>query len=93
MEVCGTGGNGFIGSVVVRLLIKNGHTVRCMLCKTSDTARIAGMNYERVEGDVRDAASTRAAASGCRAVIHLACPSSWNDINSPLLESVFMTVP
>lgn len=88
MKVCVTGGNGFIGSVVVRLLITNGHTVRCMLRKISDTARIAGLNYERVEGDVRDATSMRAAVSGCRAVIHLACPSSWNDINSPLLESV-----
>jgi dihydroflavonol-4-reductase len=88
MKVCVIGGNGFIGSVVVRLLITNGHTVRCMLRKTSDTARIAGLKYERVEGDVRDAASTRAAASGCWAVIHLACPSSWNEINSPLLKSV-----
>jgi len=88
MKVCVTGGNGFIGSVVVRLLIKNGHTVRCMLREKSDTARIAGLSFERVQGDVRDAAATRDAVAGCEAVVHLASPSSWNDINSPLLEAV-----
>jgi dihydroflavonol-4-reductase len=83
-----TGGNGFIGSAVVRQLIAHGHTVRCLLRKTSDTARIDGLAVERVEGDVRDAEATRAAVAGCDAVVHLASPSSWNDINSPVLEAV-----
>ena len=88
MKVCVTGGNGFIGSVVVRRLIEAGNAVRCVLRKTSQTRRIDGLAFERFEGDVRDASSIRAAVAGCDGVVHLASPSSWNDINSPLLEQV-----
>ncbi|HEY3352653.1 MAG TPA: NAD-dependent epimerase/dehydratase family protein [Polyangia bacterium] len=90
MKVCVTGGNGFIGSRVVPLLLADGHTVRCVLRPTSDTSRLEGLTYERAAGDVRDAASLQAAVAGCDAIIHLASPSSWNDINSPLLEAVVM---
>ncbi len=88
MKVCVTGGNGFIGSVAVRQLIAAGHSVRCALREKSDVQRLEGLAYERCPGDVRDAGSMRAAFAGCDGVVHLASPSSWNDINSPLLEAV-----
>src|SRR4051812_45269904 len=88
MKVFVTGGNGFIGSVVVRTLIAEGHTVRCLLRKTSKTDRIDGLAYERAEGDVRDAASIKAGMAGCDAALHLASLSSWNDIDSPLMDEV-----
>jgi dihydroflavonol-4-reductase len=81
-----TGGNGFIGSVVVGKLVEAGWTVRCLLRPASDTTRIAAWPWERIEGDLRDLASLRRGMEGCAAVIHLACLSSWTDIASPLME-------
>src|SRR5579862_1072584 len=77
MRVFITGGNGFIGSVVVRQLAAAGHDVVCLLRPTSRTERIDGVKYERVAGDVRDAASVRRGMSGCDCTIHLAAPGGW----------------
>jgi dihydroflavonol-4-reductase len=88
MKVLVTGGNGFIGSVVVRSLIAEGHTVRCLLRATSQTERIDGSSYERAVGDVRDTASLTAAIDGCDAVIHMASLSAWDQIDSPLMDDV-----
>jgi len=88
MKVLVTGGNGFIGSVVVRLLAGEGHQVRCLLRPTSQTDRIADCEYEPAVGDVRDAKSVEAAIDGCDAVIHMASLSSWDQIDSPLMDEV-----
>lgn len=88
MKVLVTGGNGFIGSVVVRTLAAEGHAVRCLLRPTSSVERLAGLSYERATGDVRDAASVAAALDGCDAVIHLASLSAWDQIDSPLMDAV-----
>ena len=88
MRIFVTGGNGFIGSAVVRKLAEQGHEVRCLLRKTSDTSRIDAVTYERVEGDVRDAASVAYGMKGCEGALHLASLSNWNDIHSPLMHEV-----
>ena len=87
-KVLVTGGSGFIGSVVVRTLVREGAQVRCLLRPTSKLDRLNGVAYERAEGDVRDAASLRAALAGCQAVIHLAGLSSWDLIDSPAMKEV-----
>jgi dihydroflavonol-4-reductase len=83
-----TGGNGFIGSVVVGKLVQAGWTVRCLVRPTSDTSRIAAWPWERVEGDLRDPDSLRRGMAGCTAVVHLASLSSWTDIHSPRMGEV-----
>lgn len=88
MKVFVTGGNGFIGSAVVRLLIAGGHQVRCLLRQSSQTERLAELPYERVEGDIRDAAAVARGLEGCGAVIHLASLSAWDLIDSPLMDEV-----
>ena len=88
MKVLVTGGNGFIGSVVVRTLVAEGHDVRCLLRPTSQTDRLGDTPYERALGDVRDAASVEAAIDGCDAVIHMASLSAWDQIDSPLMDEV-----
>ncbi|MEA2166628.1 MAG: dihydroflavonol-4-reductase [Thermoanaerobaculia bacterium] len=88
MKVFVTGGNGFIGSVVVRSLVHSGHEVTCLLRAHSRTDRIDGLPYTRVLGDVRDAASLGAAMKHCDATIHLAGLSSWSEIDSPALGEV-----
>lgn len=71
-----TGGAGYIGSVLVRLLLEDGHEV-----KVVDTLEFGGesvvelLNNERftfIKGDVRDAALMQSALAGMDAVAHLA---------------------
>ncbi len=83
-----TGGNGFIGSRVVRQLINLGYRVRCLLRATSKTGRIDDLPFERVTGDIRDRASLEAGMQGSDGVIHLASLSNWDDIHSPLMHEV-----
>lgn len=83
-----TGGAGFIGSRVTRRLVESGRPVRCLLREQSRTERLDGLEYERVEGDVRDFEAVRRGLQGCETVIHLASLSSWTDIASPAMEEV-----
>jgi dihydroflavonol-4-reductase len=84
-----TGGNGFIGAVVVRTLRNRGDEVRCLVRPTSRMDRISGLGCEIVHGDLRDVASLRQAARGCRGLIHLAGISHWDLIHSrDMLEIV-----
>src|SRR5262245_3149687 len=85
-----TGGNGFIGSVVVRKLVAAGHGVVCLLRPGSKTDRLAGVAYERADGDVRDIESLRAGMAGSNAVVHLASLSSWDLIDSPEMKDVVL---
>jgi dihydroflavonol-4-reductase len=54
----------------------------------SRLSRLEGIEAEVVEGDILDPRSLAHALSGCRAVVHLASPSAWRDIASPLLSEV-----
>ena len=63
MKVFVTGGNGFIGSRVVRQLHAQGHEVRCLVRETSKTHRIDMVPFERHVGDVRDVDSLVAGMS------------------------------
>jgi dihydroflavonol-4-reductase len=88
MRVFVTGGNGFIGSRVVRQLHAEGHTVRCLVRETSKTHRIDAVPFERHIGDVRDVDSLVAGMKDCDGVIHLASISSWDQIRSPIMRTV-----
>lgn len=85
-----TGGNGFIGSVVVRELIAQGHAVRCLMRETSKADRIEDLPFERAIGDVRDYDSLVRAMQGCDGVLHLASLSAWQDIHSPQMKAVVL---
>jgi nucleoside-diphosphate-sugar epimerase len=72
VKVLITGANGFLGSHVAEKLASEGHELRLLLRRTSDTQFLEGLEYERAEGDIRHAASLEAAASGVDAVVHCA---------------------
>jgi len=90
MRVFLTGGNGFIGSAVVRSLASQGHECVLLLRDTSDTSRLEGTEYESVRGDVRDRDSLARGMVGCDAVIHLASPSAWDVIDSPEMPDIVL---
>ncbi len=83
-----TGGNGFVGSHVVRQLIENDYEVVCLLRDSSRTERIDNLPLIRVSGDVRNRESVERGMKGCEGVIHLASLSSWKDIQSDLMPEV-----
>src|SRR3954469_3188160 len=88
MRVFVTGGNGFIGSVLVRRLIQQGWRVRCLLRTTGDLRRIADLKIERATGDIRDPAAVLKGMRDCQAAIHLASISNWNHMSSSDMDDV-----
>jgi uncharacterized protein YbjT (DUF2867 family) len=66
-----TGGTGFVGPKVAHALRARGHEVRALVRRPEHAKRLQSWGCERLEGDVTDAASLRAAAHGCEAVVHL----------------------
>jgi dihydroflavonol-4-reductase len=67
-----TGATGHIGNVLVRALLARGAPVRVLLLPGEDLTPLAGMNVERVTGDVCDVASLNDGFEGADTVFHLA---------------------
>lgn len=76
MKVLLTGATGFVGSWIARELVAAGHDVRVLVRKTSKLDGLAGLAYEKLEGDIMDRASIERALQGVQAVIHTAASVS-----------------
>lgn len=93
MKALVTGGSGFIGSNIVRLLLENGHRVRVIDNLSSGYLRniqkyIDDGRVEWIEADVRDAKSVYVACEGADAVFHLAaCVGRQRSLDDPILDS------
>jgi nucleoside-diphosphate-sugar epimerase len=72
MKVLVSGANGFVGSHVAERLAAKGVELRLMLRRTSDVRYLEGLEYERVNVDLRDPESLTEACRGVDAVVHLA---------------------
>ena len=66
-----TGASGFIGGAVARALVAKGVHVRALLRAGATPNIPVPRAVEVVRGDLRDAGSVRAAASGCTAIFHV----------------------
>lgn len=71
MKALVTGASGFIGGAVARALVARGVTVRALLRPGTVPNVPEPSAIETVPGDLRDAASVRAAAEGCAAIFHV----------------------
>jgi nucleoside-diphosphate-sugar epimerase len=67
-----TGATGFIGSHLVELLLRKGHTVRVLLRRTSDPVWLKDQPVEMVFGDLFDDRVLRQAVEGVEYVYHSA---------------------
>jgi dihydroflavonol-4-reductase len=67
-----TGASGFIGANLVHELVARGHRVKALLRAGSDTRGLAGVEFERADGDVSDRAKLQSALRGCDWCFHVA---------------------
>jgi dihydroflavonol-4-reductase len=67
-----TGGNGFVGSHVARLLLERGDELRITHRPRARIESLEGLDYEPVECDVRDRRAVRRALKGVSRVFHVA---------------------
>lgn len=67
-----TGATGMLGAFIVEELAGAGCAVRALVRRADTAAWLGPLGAELVAGDVRDATSVRAAASGCDVVFHAA---------------------
>lgn len=72
MKTLVTGGSGFVGSAVVRELLKANHDVRVLVRITSDCRNLQGLPVQRIEGDLTHPDSLKHALSGCESLFHVA---------------------
>ena len=66
-----TGGTGFVGRAVVHALAAEGHAVRCLVRRGSESDLRGFEAIERVEGDILARRGLEEGMSGCETVIHL----------------------
>ncbi|WP_232820920.1 hopanoid-associated sugar epimerase [Dyella sp. C11] len=67
-----TGATGFVGSAVVRRLLREDHRVRVLARPGSDRRNLQGLDVDVVEGDLTDASSLARLCDGCDALFHVA---------------------
>jgi dihydroflavonol-4-reductase len=66
-----TGGTGFIGANLVRLLLQEGYAVRVLVRSNSSLDNLQGLDLETVKGDLNDSALADQMA-GCQFLFHVA---------------------
>src|ERR1700691_424298 len=72
MKVAVTGGTGFIGRRVVRLLRERGHEVVCVVRSHEKAGSLSALGAQLAKGDILDGPSLKAVFAGCEGVLHIA---------------------
>lgn len=82
MKIFLTGGDGLLGSNLVRELLNKGHELKVLVQPGRQTVTLDGLNIERIEGDLLDIDSLTKAAEGAEAIYHVAASTSiWPSRN------------
>jgi dihydroflavonol-4-reductase len=67
-----TGATGFVGSAVVRALLRQGHRVRALVRPSSDRRNLSDLPVEIAEGSMEERQTLARAVAGCRYLYHVA---------------------
>jgi nucleoside-diphosphate-sugar epimerase len=67
-----TGGSGFIGKVLVRRLVEEGHSVGVLVRSEASAAKVSALGAEPVRGELTDPTTWRDSVTGSDVVFHLA---------------------
>jgi dihydroflavonol-4-reductase len=67
-----TGGTGFVGASLARLLLSKGLKVKALARKGSDRRNLDGLDVEIVEGGLLEKSAIEAGVKGCRYAFHVA---------------------
>lgn len=82
MKIFLTGGDGLLGSNLVRVLLSQGHQLRVLVQPNRQTITLDGLNIERIQGDLLDFPSLKKAAGNAEAIFHIAASTSlWPSRN------------
>ena len=82
-----TGGDGFLGTNIVRELLSREYAVRILTEPGREPLTLAGLAVDVVHGDIRNADQVAAAAQGCDYIIHTAASTSiWPPRSTFLTE-------
>ncbi len=79
MKTLVTGGTGHVGANLVRALLDRGDDVRVLVREESRPESLAGLDVEKVVGDLDDPESLRRALTGCDRLFHTAAMISIRD--------------
>lgn len=81
MRALVTGGGGFLGGVIARMLVERGDRVRSF--SRSDYPALAALGVEQLRGDLSDREAVTRAASGCDIVFHVAAKAGvWGSYDN-----------
>jgi dihydroflavonol-4-reductase len=87
MKALVTGASGFIGSTLIEELGTLGFDVRALMRRTSSSANLESLKYERIDGDLSDSDSLRRAIRDVNYVFHLAGAITARDRNDFLIHN------
>ncbi len=84
-----TGATGYLGANLLRRLLADGEQVRVLLRHGSGSESLAGLEVERVYGDLRDAEAVLAAVRGATQVYHCGAKMLWTAGNAEQRRELF----
>ncbi|MCF6164452.1 Epimerase-dehydratase [Furfurilactobacillus rossiae] len=88
MKVFVTGGNGFIGQVVVKTLIKHGHEVLALAHSDHSAQQLTQAGATPVKGSLNDLDTLSTAAKSSDGVIHLAFTNDFNHYDEAVAKDM-----
>lgn len=88
MKTLVTGATGFLGSSIVRELLKDGREVKVLVREGTDTNNIDGLDLELAYGELRDPDSLKKALRNCDVLYHTAAYYSLWDKNKRLIYDI-----